>query len=136
MYVIFTFLFPLLKKEVFKGNLFCYVKKKIHISLKPWDFFLTKIPWHSIVIFSFMTNMFKLMKTYPTKLTMTNLDELLKHANIAQAQVVSQKLMDRMHPSSERESLRSWFPTGRWSDTVSCKAEIEGINWTVKHRKR
>lgn len=53
------------------------------------------------------------MKTYPTKLTTTNLDELLKHANIAQAQVVSQKLMDRMHLSSERESLRSWFPTGR-----------------------
>lgn len=57
--------------------------------------------------------MFKLMKTYPTKLTTINLDELLKHANIAQAQVVSQKLMDRMHPSSETESLRSWFPTGR-----------------------
>lgn len=68
------------------------------------------------------------MKTYPTKLTMINLDELLKNANIAQAQKVSQKLRDRIHPSSEREPLRSWLSTGRQSDTVSCKAEREGIN--------
>lgn len=46
------------------------------------------------------------MKAYPTKLTMINLDELLKNANIAQAQKVSQELMDRMNSSRESEPLR------------------------------
>lgn len=37
---------------------------------------------------------------------MINLDELLKNANIAQAQKVSQELMDRMHSFCESEPLR------------------------------
>lgn len=138
MYVIFAFLFPLLKKKLLKGNLFCCVYK-VHISLKPSDCpsinstLLIKTSPMTLDRYFFIYDQY--VHTYEGIANKTHYDQFrwttkrCKHCSSSEG-----------FPGADGQNafiLWEWTSqTPRWCDTVGCKAETEGISQTVKHRKR